>query len=170
MKDGRTRQPEQRADTIKAHHIEEHRHDPYRARGKLHEPTQCTSCSAVFVDGRWQWIEPPRGANVVTCPACRRIADDYPAGELTLTGAFVTSHGEEIVGLIRNTEEREKSEHPLQRLIRIDEKSGRMVVTTTDIHLPRRIAHALEAAYKGQLKTHYDEAGYFVRIAWHRDA
>jgi hypothetical protein len=31
------------------------------------------------------------------------------------------------------------------------------VVTTTDIHLPRRVGHALEHAYKGKLDVHYSE-------------
>ena len=43
-----------------------------------------------------------------------------------------------------------------------------IVVTTTDIHLPRRIGHALEAAWDGELTTHYDEAGYFARVRWER--
>ena len=44
------------------------------------------------------------------------------------------------------------------------------VVTTTDIHLPRRIGHALEHAFKGKLDTHYNEEEYFIRIQWRRDA
>jgi hypothetical protein len=43
-----------------------------------------------------------------------------------------------------------------------------VVITTTDVHLPRRIGHALEAAWGGTLKTQYDEAGYFARIGWER--
>jgi hypothetical protein len=34
--------------------------------------------------------------------------------------------------------------------------------------LPRRIGHALESAWDGKLDTHYDEAGYFARVAWER--
>lgn len=162
--------PEKRTDTIKSHQFEEHRHDPYKARGKLAEPTECPTCHAVFSDGRWQWAkQPPQGAHVETCPACHRIADRYPAGEITLTGDFVGRHSDEIAGLIRNVERAEKAEHPLQRIMGIVERDGRMVVTTTGIHLPRRIAHALEAAYDGTLETHYDEAGHFVRIGWSRD-
>jgi len=42
-------------------------------------------------------------------------------------------------------------------------------VTTTDLHVARRIAHALESAWGGTLATHYDEGGYFVRIGWERN-
>lgn len=170
MKRTQSHRPDKRTDTIKSHHIEEHRHDPYKSRGKLPEPAECPSCHLVFLDGRWQRAkQPPKDAHRASCPACQRIADNFPAGEMKLTGTFVAAHSDEIVSLVRNTEAKEQSEHPLQRLMGIDERDRCIIVTTTDIHLPRRIAHALAAAYKGRLDTHYDEAGYFVRIGWHRD-
>lgn len=170
MKQRDNNHPEQRRDTIKSHLIEEHRHDPYRARGKLKEPTVCPQCAAVFRGGRWQWAAvAPADAAESICPACHRINDRYPAGELTLSGGFVAGHLAEIIGLMKNVEAAEKSEHPLQRIMAIEEGDGKVVVTTTDIHLPRRIGHALEHAYKGDLDTHYDESGYFVRLKWKRD-
>lgn len=170
MKQRDSHRPEQRHDAIKSHHIEEHRHDPYKARGKLPEPSICPQCSAVFVNGRWQWSkESLSGAQSHLCPACHRIADGFPAGELTLAGSFVQKHGAELVGLIRNIEAAQSREHPMQRIMGLEELGNRIVVTTTDIHLPRRIGHALVDAYKGDFQTHYDEAGYFVRMAWKRE-
>lgn len=171
MKQPVTGRPEQRRDTIKSHHIEEHRHDPYKARGKLPEPSQCPQCKAVFEKGRWQWRDvAPAAAQAHVCPACQRIKDKFPAGELTLSGDFLTRHGAEIISLARNTEDAEKREHPLQRIMGIEHTGTSIVITTTDIHLPRRIGHAIIDAYKGDLDTHYDEAGYFVRMTWRRDA
>jgi hypothetical protein len=162
---------EPRHDSIKGHHIEEHRHDPYKARKKLREPTACPQCGAVFQDGRWQWVKPrPAKAHQQLCPACHRTNDKYPAGELILGGDFVAGHKQEIVTLARHTEKAEKRQHPLQRIMAIDEKVDTIVITTTDIHLPRRIGHAIVDAYKGNLETHYDEGGYFVRMTWKRDA
>jgi hypothetical protein len=43
-----------------------------------------------------------------------------------------------------------------------------LVITTTDIHLPRCIGEALHRAFHGDLKLHYDEASYFVRVDWER--
>jgi hypothetical protein len=163
-------QAQPRRDTIKAHLIAEHRHDPYKARGKLAEPSVCSQCASVFAKGRWQRVQVrPEGAELVICPACQRINDAYPAGEIVLSGTFVAVHAKELIALARNTEAKETSEHPLQRIMSVEQAGGRIVITTTDIHLPRRIAHAIEAAYKGDLETHYDEAGYFVRIEWRRD-
>ena len=171
MKQRDNHHPEQRHDTIKSHLIEEHRHDPYKSRGKLSEPTVCLKCSAVFEAGRWQWMKAaPAGAHAHICPACHRIEDKFPAGELTLSGTFVAKHADEIAGLVRNVEAAERAQHPLQRIMSVEKGGDSVVVTTTDIHLPRRLGHALVDAYKGELETHYDEAGYFVRMAWKRDA
>jgi hypothetical protein len=161
---------EPRHDTLKSHHIQQHRHDPYKARRKLHEPTVCQECGAIFREGRWQWAKDvPKEAHREICPACQRINDKFPAGEMTLSGRFLHEHRDEIISRVRNTERAEKQEHPLARIMAIEEASGKIIVTTTDIHLPRRIGHALEDAFKGDLETHYNEEEYFVRITWKRD-
>jgi hypothetical protein len=171
MKQRDVRRPEQKHDAMKSHLIMEHRHDPYKVRGKLPEPSVCPQCSAVFQHGRWQWSKSAlEGAHSLICPACHRLNDRYPAGEVTLSGGFVTTHADEIISLARNVESAEKREHPLQRIMGIEAKSDHIIITTTDVHLPRRIGHAIVEAYKGDLKTHYDEAGYFVRMTWKRDA
>src|SRR6516225_10549697 len=94
---------EPRHDLMKTHLIEEHRHDPYKARGKLSEPCVCSKCMAVFLRGRWQWTTKPlKRAHWGRCPACHRINDKYPAGELTMRGSFLKTHSREIVRLARN--------------------------------------------------------------------
>lgn len=72
--------------------IQEKRHDAYHERDKWPEPTRCTTCGALFVNGRWTWQESPVPANTAVCPACRRIADHYPAGYVEIKGAFYTRH------------------------------------------------------------------------------
>lgn len=150
--------------------IREMIHDPYKTRRKLPEPTVCPVCKAVFRGGRWQWADAwPADACRETCQACHRIRDNYPAGMVTLEGAFVRTHKEEILQLVRNHERGEKTLHPLHRIMGIEQNGDRMVITTTDIHLPRRLADALRRAYKGDLDVRYDEEGYFVRVNWKRE-
>jgi hypothetical protein len=159
-----------RRDQIKSHHIQEEVHDPYKARKKPHGPLHCPRCGAVNLGARWEWAkEKPAQADEEFCPACHRIQDDYPAGEVILSGGFLAKHKAEIVELVRNTEKAEQAEHPLQRIIRVNEAGDQLVITTTDIHLPRRIGHAVVDAYKGELETHYDLEGYFARIKWARE-
>jgi hypothetical protein len=104
------------------------------------------------------------------CQACHRIRDKYPAGVVTLSGGFVSDHKEELLHLARNNESQEKQAHPLDRIMDIEEKVDSIVITTTDIHLPRQIGEALCRAYKGHLDLRYDYEGYFVRAEWRREA
>ncbi len=144
--------------------------DPYQARQKLEEPTVCRQCAAIYRRGRWQWGERPAAAHEALCPACRRIADQLPAGIVTLHGALAPARRAEITGLARNEEAAEKGEHPLNRIIAITDTDTGLAISTTDIHLPRRIAEGLKRAFHGTLDTHFDEVGYFVRLDWHPPA
>ncbi len=150
--------------------IRERVHDPYKMRDKLPEPTVCPDCGAVWHAGRWTWMDHrPEGAEEHRCQACHRIADEYPAGELVIAGEFAKTHADEIRGLVRNQEGLEKGERPLHRIMTIVEDDRGILVTTTDIHLPRRIGEALHSAYEGDLDFKYDEEGYFIRVEWRRD-
>ena len=150
--------------------LREEIHDPYRTSAKSRGPALCPQCGATYLKGRWTWQRlVPKPIVSLECPSCRRIKDQYPAGEITLRGSFAVEHADEIRRLVRNTEKAGHDEHPLHRIIALQRTGGVTTVTTTDIHLPRRIAHAVEAAWGGSLTTHYDEAGYFVRIDWVRD-
>jgi NMD protein affecting ribosome stability and mRNA decay len=149
--------------------LREHIHDPYKTSRKLPEPTVCPECGAVFHDGRWQWITPPPAeAHRTQCQACHRIRDQYPAGVIRLHDEFVRQHRAELLNLVRHHEEDEKREHPLHRIMKIEEQPVALMITTTDIHLPRRIADAVRHAYDGNVKITYDEEGYFVRVDWER--
>jgi len=140
--------------------------DPYQRTEKLSEPSLCQVCGAVYLAGHWHWAPAPVGAVAETCPACRRTAEHFPAGIVTLTG--FGQDGEEMIRLARNQEEAEKREHPLNRIMAIEETAEHITITTTDIHLPHRIGEALERTYRGKVKFHFDEDGYFVRVDWER--
>ena len=148
--------------------IKEKRHDTYQVRGKWPESTTCTECGALFVNGRWSWQKATTEVNETVCPACRRIADNYPAGYVEIKGIFFAEHRAEMMHLILNVEEREKSQHPMERIITITDAEGHTLITTTGLHLARRIGDALSSAYKGELAFQYLEAGCTVRVSWQR--
>jgi hypothetical protein len=144
-------------------------HDPYKMRTKLPEPTVCRQCGAVYHKGRWTWDPRPAEAHEALCQACHRTNDKYPAGFLTISGQFARAHEQEIVHLARHTEKSENAEHPLHRIMGVEHQDGALLVTTTDIHLPRRIGEALQHAFKGELDYHYEEGAYLIRLSWSRE-
>jgi hypothetical protein len=136
----------------------------------LHDPSLCSDCGALYHNGRWQWPKTPHGpAETALCEACHRIRDANPAGFVSLRGGFMAAHKDEILGLVRNTEAAEKGEHPLHRIMAIEEQPDEIVVTTTDIHLPRRIGEALFHAYEGDLDFAYEDEAYYLRVTWTRN-
>ena len=138
----------------------------YKAKGKLPEPTVCPQCGAVFHEGRWQWRSAPVDAHRQTCPACHRLHDHYPAGFVTLQGEFFRTHRDEIMQLVHNQEKRVRVEHPLKRIMAVEEKDGAALITTTDIHLARGIGEALHHAYQGELQYHYNPEENLLRVSW----
>jgi hypothetical protein len=89
---------------------------------------------------------------------------------LLLTGEFVASHRDEILGLVRNEETRVKAEHPLARIIKIEDQAEApegLVITTTDPHLARRMGEALHHAHHGTLTFRYEKDEDLIRVNWH---
>lgn len=142
--------------------------DPYRATAKPPEPTVCPSCGAVFKEGRWSWDAAPEEANEQSCPACQRIQDEFPAGYVMIKGEFFKDHRDDIIALITAKEQRAKVEHPLQRIMAIQDVREGLQVTTTDSHLARGIGEALYDAYKGDLKLRYSRDENLLRATWKR--
>lgn len=149
--------------------IKERIHDPYMTRAKLPEPSVCPDCKVIFAGGRWQWTtELPAQANEELCPACRRIRDRVPAGFLTLGGTFFKDHREEILNLIHNKVDSEKRQHPMKRLMGMEEQDDKLVITFTDVHLPRGVGEAIARAYEGDLDMNYESESTIVRVTWER--
>jgi NMD protein affecting ribosome stability and mRNA decay len=139
--------------------------------GKLPEFSHCPNCGATYHEGRWTWDPAPSESHPHVCPACQRVEDDFPAGELHVEGEFVAGHRDDLVGLLRNVEERERKEHPLKRIMQIADAPGGLRVTTTDAKLTDALGRALHHAYKGELQhppTTSDREN-LVRIHWRRD-
>lgn len=143
-------------------------HDPYKSKRKLPEPTLCPECGALFLKGRWQWAEVRAEAHEELCPACQRVRDRVPAGFLTISGNFFREHKDEVMNLVHNTEEREKAEHPMERIMGTEEQEAGLVVTFTGAHLARGVGEALHHAYQGDLDFKYTEEDIMLRVSWRR--
>jgi len=144
--------------------------DAYRPGAKPRGTVQCPRCKALFRKGRWVWAAAPAGALKRRCPACLRIAQGSPAGYISMTGEFFKAHRSEVLGRVRNCEQRENTTHPLERIMAIDAAKDGVLVTTTSVHLARRIAHALEGSFKGTLNLAYNHKDNLLRVRWSRAA
>lgn len=137
-------------------------------RHKPQEPAVCPECGASVHKGRWTWERAPDNATERLCPACLRINNEDPAGIVSLRGAFLEDHHEELMHLIRHLEEKEKAEHPLKRIMSIEREAEGMIVKTTDDHLARTLGEALHQAYEGKLDYHFTESSNLFRVTWER--
>ena len=72
------------------------------------------------------------------------------------------------LSLVAAREAREKSEHPLQRIIAVRDVASGVQVSTTDVHLARGIAHAVHDAFKGDLDLSYSKDEDLLRANWSR--
>ncbi len=149
--------------------LREREHDPYKLRLKLSEPALCPECGVVFHKGRWQWMAPPAGAHETLCPACQRTQDKCPAGYLTLSGPFLKEHREEILNLAHNVEARQKTLHPLQRIMAIEEQQeDGILITTTEASMARTLGDAIHHAYQGELEYQYTDGASLLEVYWKR--
>ena len=138
----------------------------HKAPLRYPDPNVCPNCEVVFAGGRWCWILPSVGASRELCPACRRIEDHYPAGIVTLSGSFLRSHRTEILDLLHNEEIAERDEHPLNRLMGLEEGGGTIVATMTGTQLAQRIAEVLRSTYGGELEIRYSDDDSQVQVRW----
>lgn len=145
--------------------------DPYRPRGKEPASTSCAVCGLQVEDGVWKTPKPasarPRGRAI--CPACLRIRDDYPGGLLRITGRYSRVHREEVLNRARIVARKEAGTHPLQRLMRIEDKPGEIVLYFTGEHIPVRIGKALRSDFGGSLSIRYAADEKYAVAIWTKD-
>jgi NMD protein affecting ribosome stability and mRNA decay len=126
----------------------------------------CSDCGLVQHGGKWFRGAPPLAKlRSGRCPACRRIREGYPAGTIRMHPAFL-EHREEILRLVRNVERAERVEHPLERLMEVKETGGKLVVTTTGIHLARQIAHRIARRFHRKARLRYADQEDLVHVDW----
>ncbi len=148
--------------------IKERRKDTYKNISAIPEKAVCKNCGVTFSNGHWTWKEKDENFYETICPACKRTEDNYPAGLIEIKGKFYNEHSKEISNLIKNTEKLEKNERPLERIMSIKKEIGRIIVTTTGIHIARRIGEALKRSYQGLFSFQYGEGEKSIRVVWER--
>jgi hypothetical protein len=124
--------------------------DEFRPVGKQ-QPAVCTECKAAHSEGRWRWQAPGAGAVAVTCPACHRARHRIAAHVIELGGAL-PPWWNEVRGMIGNVERAEVSDHPMERVLAIDMRDDRVLVSTTGLHIARRLVAAFLRRFRQQIR------------------
>lgn len=151
--------------------------DPYIDDESLPENTVCKHCGSVYTAERWYLKgQVPADkvfhtiASTTVCPACRKQSDRVPGGIVTLKGAFLSNHSEEILNLIRNESVKAQTGNPLERIMDMQSAEDEMVITTTNEKLAQRIGRAVHKAYSGEIDYQFGEDTKQARVNWHREA
>lgn len=155
----------------------DHEGGEHRAGRSPAEPVICEKCGAVYADRRWtlkgsaekskhEGWHPP---NLEVCPACKQIDADVVGGYVSLDGNFLAEHREEIRSMLKNEERRAKEDNPLSRIMSYTDTPEGIQVKTTTEHLAQRFGHALESAFKGEVRYSFSHENKVARVTWHRD-
>ncbi len=150
--------------------------DPYLDDSGLAEPSLCRVCGAVYQKKRWviddtESVRLQQGSEThqVVCPACRKIADHYAEGTVTLHGTYLWEHETEIRNILRNEENRVMSKNPLARIISMEQADGNLLIETTEEKLAEHLGRVLHKAHQGELKVTWASDHAICRVDWHRD-
>jgi len=150
--------------------------DPYKPRKGALDVGVCPECHAISRKKRWyldeaEYLSLARaGAVLRRCPACRKIADGFPSGVVTLFGGFLRTHREEILAIVRNEERRARGTNPLERIMGIRDGEESVEILTTDEKLAQRIGREIRKAYQGTVSYKWSEDANLARVDWTRDA
>lgn len=139
--------------------------DEFRPVGKQ-QPAVCTECKASHWEGRWRWDAPRSGAAPVTCPACHRARNRIAAHVVELSGAL-PPWWNEVRGMIGNVERAEVLDHPMERVIGMEMRDDRVLVSTTGLHIARRLVAAMVRRFRQRVRLTFDDVK--TRIEWLED-
>lgn len=148
--------------------------DPYLLKVGPKGVAVCKKCGSVYRDKRWmKQSEVPASLESVNktevlCPACKKVRDRFAQGFVTIKGAFVDSHRDEIVHLIRNKEKRAEHINPLERIIEMKEAKGSIEISTTTDKFAQRIGRMLEKTYSGEVEYKWSDDVKLARVIWTR--
>lgn len=149
--------------------------DAYRQKLGPTETAICKKCGTIYRNKRWHIDEAElnrlkgeSGVTKVVCPACQRMADDNPAGVVTLTGSYLLEHENDILNLIKREEARSRSKNPLGRIMEISQEESVLTISTTEDKLAQKLGREVYKAHKGELHYSWSHDLHFVRVNWTR--
>ena len=152
--------------------------DPYLNAMNYEDMSVCKICRNIYHNKRWihdealydSVVRIPAKVNFTICPSCKKIETHYYEGVVELSGDFLFKHKDDILHLIRNTENRADYINPQGRIenLEIDDANKVIRLTTTSEDLSQRIGKNIKNAYDGNLEISFSEDDRLVRVYWSR--
>jgi NMD protein affecting ribosome stability and mRNA decay len=149
--------------------------DPFLPHAGMKELSICTSCNAIYHQNRWvtdvdicRQLKAHSPTHPVTCPACQKIAANYPEGIVTLTGSYLWEHEAEIQQILKNEGNRAFAKNPQERIIRVTKEDDRLTIETTEEKLAEHLGRVLHRAHQGELKISWTGDPDICRVSWER--
>jgi hypothetical protein len=142
----------------------------------------CGNCAAVYFDGHWHTIpamastlkggrKPVDAAICYECHCAAGIIDRKEGfeGILTLDGLEDAAEKAEILATARNFGKRATKRDPNDRVINIDDRGARVIITTTENQMAVGMGKAVDASHKGgKLRISWSDDDLPVRVYWKR--
>jgi hypothetical protein len=143
--------------------------EPYLPKRGLPDGARCKKCGITYHGKRWQMAGTGAEPSCeVVCPACQRMEDGNPAGVVTLSGAYLAAHGEDILNTVKQQEAKHREKNPLGRIMEITNEKGQIVITTTEDKLAQKIGREIYKSQKGELHYKWSHDQHMVRVDWSR--
>lgn len=136
--------------------------DSYRPAEAMH-PAICRQCRAAHFRGRWRWDAAPPDLPPVLCPACERMRDGVAAHVVELCGDL-PPHWGEVKSIVAQVERTEYAERPLERVMKIESDDESLFVSTTGLHVARRLVAALARRFRRGVRLSFGEG--WTRLDW----
>ncbi len=137
----------------------------------------CGRCHAIYHPKHWHLDEAeyqqlrgdPKVSEIV-CPSCIAIEHQDFKGQVTLKGASLAKHREQILNTIYNEEAHLRATNPHSRIGLIEEQEEQILVWTVNEFLADRIGKELKKAFAGSHAeiTHLPRES-FTRVVWWRE-
>jgi hypothetical protein len=136
------------------------------------ESAQCVGCGAVYVRKTWRRSGPRRlgvplrGAERVSCPACRQVGEGRAYGHVLLRGNWLADNEDEVRRRIAAVESRARYTQPERRLVAVTRSGEALEVRTTSQKLAHRVARELEKAFGGETSYTWSDRDGSLRATW----
>jgi hypothetical protein len=137
----------------------------------------CGRCHAIYHPKHWhldeaeyqRLREDPKVSEIV-CPSCIAIEQKDFKGQVTIKGAVLAKHREQILNTIYNEEAHLRATNPHSRIGLMEEQDGELLVWTVNEFLADRIGKELKKAFSGSHAdiTHLPRES-FTRVVWWKE-